>query len=54
MKRFIGICVLVSAVVLSGLTLAQAQEKVLHIYTAFDTEEAKYYIEAFEEETGID
>ena len=27
---------------------------VLHMYTAFDTEEAKYYIEAFEKETGID
>jgi len=31
-----------------------AQQKVLHIYTAFDTEEAKLYIEAFEEETGIE
>jgi len=31
-----------------------AQKQVLHIYTAFDTEEAKLYIEAFEEETGID
>lgn len=31
-----------------------AQKKVLPIYTAFDTEEAKYYIDAFEEETGID
>lgn len=31
-----------------------AQKQVLHLYTAFDTEEAKLYIEAFEEETGID
>lgn len=29
-------------------------KKVLHMYTAFDTEEAKFYIEAFEKETGID
>jgi len=28
--------------------------KVLHIYEAFDTEEGKLYIEAFEAETGID
>jgi iron(III) transport system substrate-binding protein len=31
-----------------------AQRQVLRIYTAFDTEEAKYYIDVFEEETGID
>jgi len=37
---------------LTGNSLAQKQ--VLHLYTAFDTEEAKLYIEAFEEETGID
>jgi len=29
------------------------ESRVLHIYTAFDTEEAQYYIEAFEAETGI-
>src|SRR6056297_15614 len=32
----------------------QQDENVLHIYTAFDTEEAKLYIEAFESETGIE
>lgn len=42
---FVGFCFIGS-----GL----AQQKVLHLYTAFDTEEAKLYIEAFEEETGID
>lgn len=33
---------------------AAAAPRVLHLYTAFDTEEAKLYIEAFERETGID
>jgi iron(III) transport system substrate-binding protein len=53
MKRFILTCLLVAIVVFSGFTPVQAATKVLHIYTAFDTEEAKYYIEAFEAETGI-
>ena len=54
MKRFIFTFLLVAIVVFSGFTLVQAEQKVLHMYTAFDTEEAKYYIEAFEKETGID
>lgn len=29
------------------------EAQVLHIYTAFDTEEAQYYIDAFEQDTGI-
>ena len=52
MKRSVFILLLVAVVVMSSLTATQAE--VLHIYTAFDTEEAKYYIEAFEKETGID
>lgn len=46
------IILLILLLCLNGNVLAQ--KKVLHIYTAFDTEEAKYYIDAFEEETGID
>ena len=42
--------VMLCSIILTGL----AADKVLHMYTAFDTEEAKYYIEAFEKETGID
>ncbi|NIW11874.1 MAG: iron ABC transporter substrate-binding protein, partial [Gammaproteobacteria bacterium] len=45
---------LVVVFVLSGLATGQAAKKVLHIYDAFDTAEAKYYIDAFEKETGID
>jgi iron(III) transport system substrate-binding protein len=54
MRKFLLIALTISLVLfcLNGNVLAQ--KKVLHIYTAFDTEEAKYYIEAFEEETGID
>jgi len=49
------IALLLVLVVLSPCFGGGAQEKkVLHMYTAFDTEEAKYYIEAFEKETGID
>ena len=52
MKRCIFTCVLATVLVVSGFATVQAE--VLHIYTAFDTEEAKYYIDAFEKETGID
>lgn len=44
------VMVMVCSVFVTGLTAG----KVLHMYTAFDTEEAKYYIEIFEKETGID
>ncbi len=48
---FLLIILLVTAVSAKGV---QEESNVLHIYTAFDTEEAQYYIEAFEAETGID
>lgn len=32
----------------------EKQQRTLHIYTAFDTQEAEHYIQAFEEDTGID
>ena len=54
MKRVILLSLLVAVFVFSGFTAVYAAGKVLHIYEAFDTEEAKYYIDAFEKETGID
>jgi iron(III) transport system substrate-binding protein len=43
----------ISGLGLMGHSLARAAN-VLHIYDAFDTEEAKYYIDAYEKETGVD
>lgn len=37
-----------------GDDAAPSSGRVLHLYTAFDTHEARAYIEAFEKETGID
>ncbi len=54
MKRMVLALLLVSVVVFSGFNVAYAQKNVLHLYTAFDTEESQYYIEAFEKESGID
>ena len=54
MKRVIFLSLLVAVFVFSGFATSHAAGKVLHIYEAFDTEEAKYYIDAFEKETGID
>jgi hypothetical protein len=42
MKRAIFTLLLVVVFVLSGLATVQAAKKVLHIYDAFDTAEAKY------------
>lgn len=53
MKKLILTLLLVMVMVGSVLISGLAAGKVLHIYTAFDTEEAKYYIDAFEKETGI-
>jgi iron(III) transport system substrate-binding protein len=50
MKRLFLVLLLV-AIATAGF--ATPTREVLHIYTAFDTEEAQYYIEAFEAETGI-
>ncbi|MCK5766875.1 MAG: ABC transporter substrate-binding protein [Candidatus Atribacteria bacterium] len=46
----VRVAILLCSVFVTGL----AAGKVLHMYTAFVTEEAKYYIDAFEKETGID
>jgi len=54
MKRLTLTVLLVMIMVCSVFLTGLAAGKVLHMYTAFDTEEAKYYIEAFEKETGID
>jgi len=54
MKRAIGILLLTGIFGLSAFVPVTAADKVLHIYVVFDTEEAQYYIDAFEKETGID
>jgi len=53
MKRLTLIVLLVMVMLCSVFVTGLAAGKVLHMYTAFDTEEAKYYIDAFEKETGI-
>jgi len=53
MKRLTLTVLLVMVMLCSVFVTGLAAGKVLHIYTAFDTEEAKYYIDAFEKETGI-
>jgi len=54
MKKVVLMSLLAAVFVFSGFATSYAAGKVLHIYDAFDTEEAKYYIDAFEKETGID
>lgn len=54
MKRLTLVLLLIMVMVCSVFATGLAASKVLHMYTAFDTEEAQYYIEAFEKETGID
>lgn len=53
MKR-LSVILLIS-VLFAGMVFGagQGEKKILHIYTAFDTGEAKYYIDAFEADTGI-
>jgi iron(III) transport system substrate-binding protein len=46
--------VLFMAILVFGSPPVGKAAEVLRIYTAFDTEEAKYYIDAYEKETGID
>ena len=55
MARKLALLVLVGLLV-STLVFAEGQkeQQTLHIYTAFDTQEAEVYIQAFEEQTGID
>lgn len=54
MKKFVWLILILILMVFCFSVSAIAQRQVLRIYTAFDTEEAKYYIDAFEAETGID
>lgn len=53
MKRLTLTLLMVMVMLCSVFVTGLAAGKVLHMYTAFDTEEAKYYIDAFEKETGI-
>jgi len=54
MKKLTLTLLMVAIMLCSVFVTGLAAGKVLHMYTAFDTEEAKYYIEVFEKETGID
>ena len=54
MKKLTLTVLLIMVMLCSVFVTGLAAGNVLHMYTAFDTEEAKYYIEAFEKETGID
>jgi len=54
MRKVLWCTIIILFVVFCFAGNGLAQGNVLHIYTAFDTEEAKLYIEAFEKETGID
>jgi iron(III) transport system substrate-binding protein len=54
MKKLTLTLLMVAIMLCSVFITGLAAGKVLHMYTAFDTEEAKYYIEEFEKETGID
>ena len=54
MKKLTLTLLLVMVMVCSVFVTGLAADKVLHMYTAFDTAEAKYYIDVFEKETGID
>lgn len=54
---FLVVASMAVAPLAAGGSQETAEEKsydTLHVYTSFDTEEAQYYIEAFEESTGID
>ncbi len=54
MKRLTLTALLVMVMVCGVFVTGLAAGEVLHMYTAFDTAEAKYYIDVFEKETGID
>ena len=53
MKKLTLTLLMVTIMLCSVFVTGLAADKVLHMYTAFDTEEAKYYIDVFEKETGI-
>ncbi|KKK95322.1 hypothetical protein LCGC14_2673990, partial [marine sediment metagenome] len=53
MKQWLALLLLITLSITS-FAVGQQENRVLHIYTAFDSGEAKYYIDAFEAETGID
>ena len=53
MRNTTFVFVIAAILVFGGSSGILAADKVLHIYEAFDTAEAKYYLDAFEKETGI-
>lgn len=54
MKKGVFSILLFAAVGVLAFATGQPEQKVLHMYTAFDTAEAQYYIEAYEKESGVD
>lgn len=54
MRKFLVAFLFLILFVFSVSAVGAPEGGVLHMYTAFDTDQAKYYIEAFEKETGID
>ncbi len=53
MKKLTLTLLMVTIMLCSVFVTGLAAGKVLHMYTAFDTDQAKYYIDEFEKETGI-
>jgi len=54
MKKLTLTLLMVTIMLCSVFVTGLAAGKVLHMYTSFDTDQAKYYIDAYEKETGID
>jgi iron(III) transport system substrate-binding protein len=53
MRKFTVTVILLSVIAVGAFANGQSEQKVLHMYTAFDTEEAQYYIDAFQKDTGV-
>ncbi len=54
MKKGTLVVLFIAAIGTLAFATGQTERKVLHMYTAFDTEEAQYYIQAYEQQTGVD
>jgi iron(III) transport system substrate-binding protein len=54
MKKSLFVVLMIAVVIVSGFAGGKTEApKILHMYTAFDSEEAKYYLDAFQQQTGI-
>jgi iron(III) transport system substrate-binding protein len=54
MKKSVLVAFFLLVIGVFAFANGQPEQKVLHMYTAFDTAEAQYYIEAYEKQTGVD